>query len=115
MARERDSMAKEIQRLRNMLAAHGIHDEHARNHQNFHKSESIFGSSSASHAGSSYNSGTASTGYTSPPQMAGTSMSSPPAQQARVSNQRLDYDQIGIDFVLAYDNRTPYLSPPPQQ
>jgi hypothetical protein len=26
----------------------------------------------------------------------------------------LDYDQIGIDFVLTYD-RTPYLSPPPQQ
>jgi hypothetical protein len=38
-------------------------------------------------------------------------------QQARQVGQQqsgLDYDQIGIDFVLTYD-RTPYLSPPPQQ
>jgi hypothetical protein len=30
-------------------------------------------------------------------------------------NGGLDYDQIGIDFVLTYDHQTPYLSPPPQQ
>ena len=116
MVRERDSMATEVQRLKSVLTAHGITDDASRIPQNFQRRESTYGSaSSASHSGSSYNPGTASTGYTSPPQMAGTSTSSPPTQQARASNQRLDYDQIGIDFVLAYDNRTPYLSPPPQQ
>jgi hypothetical protein len=37
------------------------------------------------------------------------------AQQPSHHQQNgLDYDQIGIDFVLTYD-RSPYLSPPPQQ
>ncbi|KAF2099770.1 hypothetical protein NA57DRAFT_55712 [Rhizodiscina lignyota] len=105
MAREREAMVQEIQRLKNLLAAHGISDESAHMAQTFQRTESAYhGSSSASHAGSSYNPGTASTGYTSPPQMAGTSAGSPPTQQARASNQRLDYDQIGIDFVLALEH-----------
>jgi hypothetical protein len=115
MAREREAMAQEIQRLKGVLTAHGITDEAPHMPPTFARSESTYGSSSASHSGSSYNPGSTSTGYTSPPQLTGTSTSSPPTQQARASNQRLDYDQIGIDFVLAYDNRTPYLSPPPQQ
>jgi hypothetical protein len=118
IVRERDGMATEVQRLKSVLTAHGITDDAPHMPQTYPRGESTYGSaSSASHSGSSYNPGTASTGYTSPPQMAGTSTSSPPTQhqQARASNQRLDYDQIGIDFVLAYDNRTPYLSPPPQQ
>jgi len=35
-------------------------------------------------------------------------------QQPPMNKQGLDYDQIGIDFVLTYD-RAPYLSPPPNQ
>jgi hypothetical protein len=34
--------------------------------------------------------------------------------QQTMNKQGLDYDQIGIDFVLTYD-QAPYLSPPPNQ
>ena len=83
---------------------------------------SAYGSSTGSVSG--YGPGSASTGYTSPPTRGSVShdgMSGQPLalqQQAQQSHHQqqhgLDYDQIGIDFVLTYD-RSPYLSPPPQQ
>jgi hypothetical protein len=87
-----------------------------------HVGSSTYGSSSGSVSG--YGPGSASTGYTSPPTRGSIShdgMGQKPLtlqQQAQHPSHHqqngLDYDQIGIDFVLTYD-RSPYLSPPPQQ
>jgi hypothetical protein len=113
--------------LKELLMAHGIAFDlsNAPNNGMSHVSSSTYGSSSGSVSG--YGPGSASTGYTSPPSfqhrgsISHDGMGQQPMtlqqQQARQVGQQqsgLDYDQIGIDFVLTYD-RTPYLSPPPQQ
>jgi hypothetical protein len=125
--RERDLFAEENRRLKELLMAHGIAFDlsNAPNNGMSHVSSSTYGSSSGSVSG--YGPGSASTGYTSPPSfqhrgsISHDGMGQQPMtlqqQQARQVGQQqsgLDYDQIGIDFVLTYD-RTPYLSPPPQQ
>lgn len=98
-AQERDALLVEIQRLKDLLSAHGIAYDSPQLQQNYApKSESAYGSSSASHAGSSYNPGTASTGFTSPPHTTGGSISSPPSQPQSSVNQRLDYNQIGTSY-----------------
>lgn len=130
-AKERDAYKDENQRLKELLAAHGIHysDLQSPAHQ-YTSGSSQFGDSSTSLDGA--HRGSVSTGYTSPPSRAappipgtsggggspafdqsGNPMQQFPPQQPR-PNLGLDYDQIGIDFVLTYD-RTPYLSPPPNQ
>jgi len=128
--RERDAFAEENRRLKDLLLAHGIAFElssPANNGLN-HIGSSTYGSSNGSVSG--YGTGSASTGYTSPPsfhrgsiQHDGTSQSPLNMQQQQQQQSQqpglqqqtgMDYDQIGIDFVLTYD-RTPYLSPPPQQ
>jgi hypothetical protein len=125
-SRERDAFAEENRRLKELLMAHGIAIDPSSPSNNgmAHMGSSAYGSSSGSVSG--YGPGSASTGYTSPPsfQHQG-SMSQDMAQQPLASHHQrshqmgaqqdggLDYDQIGIDFVLTYD-RTPYLSPPPQ-
>jgi hypothetical protein len=124
-SRERDAFAEENRRLKELLMAHGIAFDLSTppNNGMSHVSSSTYGSSSGSVSG--YGSGSASTGYTSPPSFhhrgsishdMGQAMTLQQQQQARQAGQQsgLDYDQIGIDFVLTYD-RTPYLSPPPQQ
>ena len=123
-SRERDAYAEENRRLRELLMAHGISFDLSSRPSNgmTQVGSSTYGSSTGSVSG--YGPGSASTGYTSPPTrgsashdgMGGQSLTL--QQQAQQPNhhqpQGLDYDQIGIDFVLTYD-RTPYLSPPPQQ
>ncbi|EFQ93194.1 hypothetical protein PTT_09501 [Pyrenophora teres f. teres 0-1] len=123
-SRERDAFAEENRRLRELLMAHGISFEHMTSPTNGmgQIGSSTYGSSNGSISG--YGPGSASTGYTSPPTngsashdgMGGQGMTL--QQQAQQANHHqhngLDYDQIGIDFVLTYD-RSPYLSPPPQQ
>ena len=123
-SRERDAYAEENRRLRELLMAHGISFDLSTRPSNGmgQVGSSTYGSSTGSVSG--YGPGSASTGYTSPPTrgsashdgMSGSSLTL--QQQAQQPNhhqpQGLDYDQIGIDFVLTYD-RTPYLSPPPQQ
>jgi hypothetical protein len=126
-SRERDAVIAENGRLKELLIAHGISfDQISTTHTNVpHMGSSAYGSSSGSVSG--YGSGSASTGYTSPPSFQHRSSLSHDGsaqqhltlqhQQSQRSGPRqngLDYDQIGIDFVLTYD-RTPYLSPPPQQ
>jgi hypothetical protein len=132
-SRERDAFAEENRRLKELLMAHGITFDLSTPPNNglSHMSSSTYGSSSGSVSG--YGPGSVSTGYTSPPsfqhrgsishdgmsQQAMTlqQQQQQQQQQAHASGQQpngLDYDQIGIDFVLTYD-RTPYLSPPPQQ
>lgn len=104
---ERDAMAAEIRRLKDILAAHGIaHDS----------IEAYASSTSGSQlGGSSYNTASASTGYTSPPQQPLHATNSPLAVTplTQVPPQTVDLDRIGIDFVLAYDPRTSYATPPP--
>lgn len=123
-SRERDHYVEENRRLKELLMAHGIaFDSLASPVNGLPSVESSTYSSSGSVSG--YGPGSASTGYTSPPSvhhrngsvlhdmMMQTSMHSRNLQPAPQVNA-LDYDQIGVDFVLTYD-RTPYLSPPPQQ
>lgn len=123
-SRERDAFAEENRRLRELLMAHGISFDLSSPPSNGmgQVGSSTYGSSTGSVSG--YGPGSVSTGYTSPPTRGSTSrdgMGGQPMalqQQAHQPNHHqnhgLDYDQIGIDFVLTYD-RTPYLSPPPQQ
>ena len=115
--RERDTFAEENRRLKELLMAHGINFELVGPNNGIGGS-TYGGSSSGSISG--YGPGTNSTGYTSPPTMphrgslGGHEISGLPQQPRQQPNGGMDYDQIGIDFVLTYD-RTPYLSPPPQQ
>lgn len=125
--KERDAYKIENQRLKEILAHHGIHYSELQSpgHQ-YTSASSQFGDSTTSVDGA--HRGSVSTGYTSPPSRAapgapgtntgGGSPGFDPAtgqmQQFSPQQSGLDYDQIGIDFVLTYD-RTPYLSPPPHQ
>ena len=108
--RDKQTYAEENRKLKDLLRLHGISWE-----------PNTFGDSdpkqyivsdfpgSVSDRSGSY--GMISQGV-SPPSGAASNYS--PA--AATSTQRptaMDYDSIGIDFVLTYD-RTPYLSPPPQ-
>ena len=123
-ARERDQYAEENRRLKELLMAHGIAFDSLTSPPN---GLPAVGSSTYSSSGSvsGYGPGSASTGYTSPPSvhhrngsishdmMMQPSMH-PQGMQTSPQVSGLDYYQIGVDFVLTYD-RTPYLSPPPQQ
>lgn len=123
--RERDQFAEENRRLKELLMAHGIAFDSIASPSNGLAVN--MGSSTYSSSGSvsGYGPGSASTGYTSPPSvhrrngsishdmMMPQSMHAQPMQSSQQISG-LDYDQIGVDFVLTYD-RTPYLSPPPQQ
>jgi hypothetical protein len=118
-AKERDAFAEENRRLKELLMAHGIQYDLGSPNGMARFTNSSYGGSSSGSVSGGYGTGTNSTGYTSPPTMAHRSsisheMPMSQLQQAPPPNSGMDYDQIGIDFVLTYD-RTPYLSPPPQQ
>lgn len=120
-AKERDAFAEENRRLRDLLMAHGISVDLSSSNNNgiAQFASSQYGGSSTGSVSGGYGASSNSTGYTSPPTMAhrGSISHDVPinqSQQAPQPNGGMDYDQIGIDFVLTYD-RTPYLSPPPQQ
>ncbi|CAN9315739.1 hypothetical protein AA0118_g3076 [Alternaria tenuissima] len=112
-SRERDAFAEENRRLRELLMAHGISFDTSSpaNNGMGRVDSSAYGSSTGSVSG--YGPGSASTGYTSPPTGGSVShdgMSGQPLtlqQQAQQSHHQqqhgLDYDQIGIDFVLTLE------------
>lgn len=129
-SRERDAFAEENRRLRDLLLAHGIHID-VSSPGAHHVGSSTYGGSSAASTSGGYGPGSSSTDHTSPPSMAsqtrGHALSHPPPPPPPHGHNGgaltpgaggvgvgggLDYEQIGIDFVLTYD-RTPYLSPPP--
>jgi hypothetical protein len=125
VCQERDNVVNENRQLRELLAAHGIvYDPSKPGPPTLMQHDSTFsGSGSGSLSptvSSNYNAATASTGKTSPPILGHPQMTHPgapqlappPMQVGAPQGQRLDYDQIGIDFVLTYD-RTSYPSPPP--
>lgn len=127
-AKERDTYKAEVQRLKELLATHGIQYELNSPIHQYTPGSSQFGDSSTSLDGPR---GSVSTGYTSPPNRVppplpgargsggspvfdGPQMQQQFGQQQSMNKQGMDYDQIGIDFVLTYD-QAPYLSPPPNQ
>ncbi|KAF2831340.1 hypothetical protein CC86DRAFT_401879 [Ophiobolus disseminans] len=113
--RERDAFAEENRRLKELLMAHGITFDLSSppNNGMAHVGSSTYGSSSGSISG--YGPGSASTGYTSPPSfqhrgsISHDSMGQQPMNlqhqhhQAGPQQNGLDYDQIGIDFVLTLE------------
>ncbi|KAF2277491.1 uncharacterized protein EI97DRAFT_374899 [Westerdykella ornata] len=126
-SRERDSFSEENRRLRDVLLAHGISYDLASpsNHNGLsHVSSSYGGGSSRGSVSNGYGPGSNSTGYTSPPSQprgsisghaAHPSLSTPlpqqqqpqpqpqPHLQQQQPNPGLDYDQLGIDFVLTLE------------
>lgn len=111
--RERDRAIAEAQRLRDVLTLHGI------------PFDSTPGSSYDTYTGSGSGSGSGSRSesYRRDSTTTGTAISSPDSSRhtlsatptASFSGSRVDYDQTGIDFVLAYGSRgrAAYPSPPP--
>ncbi|UPX11326.1 uncharacterized protein EKO05_0001934 [Ascochyta rabiei] len=113
-SRERDHYAGENRRLKELLMAHGIAFDSLASppHGLPQKGSSTYSSSGSVSGG--YGPGSASTGYTSPPSvhhcnssishdmMMQTSMHSQALQPSPQVNS-LDYDQIGVDFVLTLE------------
>jgi hypothetical protein len=115
-AKERDAYADENRRLKELLAANGI----AFDMISPRGLPSSYGGSSSGSISGSYAPGSA--GFSPTPGAGVHGQRTPVSQQnlAQLPRGGLDYDQIGIDFVLTYGEnpqyeRTPYLSPPPGQ
>lgn len=129
-SREKDAVIEENRRLKELLAQHGISYDFGSSPIKFNRGNSSYGPSSSGSISGSYRGASESTGFSPPPPMPGQ-----PAQahnmtafqnnqmrnMAQLPSNRLDYDQIGIDFVLTYDSQGnpmnlpgPYPSPPPQ-
>jgi hypothetical protein len=111
--KERDSIAEENRRLKELLASHGISYDFAAVPMKFSREDtgsSSYGHSTAGSTVGSYQPRSESTSTNlSPPHGHGHGL---PLQQGGATNQRMplpnnnyDYDQIGIDFVLAYDSQ----------
>ncbi|KAK4560875.1 hypothetical protein LTR86_005455 [Recurvomyces mirabilis] len=116
--RERDTVMEENRKLRELLKAHGIHYDFATSPVKFSRENSGYGPSSSGSISGSYNpgSGTESTSYSPPPVPGKAHIAPAPAKMesspngqgpmqnlAQLPNNRLDYDQIGIDFVLTLE------------
>lgn len=133
--RERDRILEENRRLKALLAQHGIRYDFGESPVKFQRENSGYGASSSGSISGSYQPATESTGFSPPPMPANgnhvamsqhsqhTEMQRPPTggSMAQLPNSNVDYDQIGIDFVLTYDSQgrpmqipAPYPSPPPQ-
>lgn len=127
--KERDMVAEENRRLKELLASHGISYDFGQSPIQFqHNPSSNYNPSSSGSISGSYRHDSDSTAL-SPTSLPGQSLQlSPgsrpqpqtsPVSMAQLPSNRLDYDQIGIDFVLTYDSqgrpiqRLPYPSPPP--
>lgn len=131
--RERDQVYQENQRLKALLQQHGISYDFGETPVKFQResSASNYGPSTSGSISGSYGPGSDSTGFSPPPPnglpMQMTHCQTTSVQQTHMANgmaqlpsNRLDYDQIGIDFVLTYDSQgrptqttAPYPSPPP--
>lgn len=132
-ARDREHVTEENHALRELLKAHGIPFDPNILNIPYNSANSQYGGSSTS-VTNSQTRGSFSTGVTSPTRTGPSSipnqsnMGSPPGSDGAMMHSHsappqgyrpnpqqpgVDYDQVGIDFVLTY-GRTPYLSPPPQ-
>lgn len=126
--RERNAFAEENRRLKELLMQHGISYDFAASPIKFTRENSGYGASSSGSISGSYRGASESTGFSPPPPAMPGQMSMAQGMQnlqagtrgmAQLPSNRLDYDSIGIDFVLTYDSQGrpiqgPYPSPPPQ-
>lgn len=140
-SRERDRVQQENQRLKALLAQHGISYDFGETPVKFQRENSSgtnagYHPSSSGSISGSYRTGSESATF-SPPGSNGLSQApSVPAlpnnvsaapitrNPAQLPNNQINYDDIGIDFVLTYDSQGnpiqvpaphPYPSPPLQQ
>lgn len=137
-ARERDKVLHENSRLKALLAQHGISYDFGDSPVKFQRENSGYGPSSSGSISGSYHQGSESSNFSPPPLPNGLPLAMPNGQMqpnngtmqngrtrsnmAQLPSNRVDYDQIGVDFVLTYDSQgrpmqipAPYPSPPPQQ
>lgn len=128
-ARQRDAFHDENRRLKDLLLQHGISYDFGATPIKFQRENSGYGASSSGSISGSYRGTSESTGFSppamhnqmAPPQAMPNMQSGQMRSMAQLPNNRLDYDSIGIDFVLTYDSQGrpiqmpgPYPSPPPQ-
>ena len=130
--RERDRVQEENLRLRALLQQHGISYDFSDTPVKFQREASAgYGPSSSGSISGSYQPGSESTGFSPPPngmpiqmplshqqQYQGNMQQSQMSMSQLPSNQ-VDYDQTGVDFVLAYGSQNSsmpasYPTPPPQ-
>ncbi|KAF1969021.1 hypothetical protein BU23DRAFT_582950 [Bimuria novae-zelandiae CBS 107.79] len=111
VSKERDAFAEENQRLKELLMAHGISFDNLTPPNGLPRFNSSYGGSSTGSL-SGYNARTNSTGYTSPPTIShhrgsiSQDINMPinqQPQQVPQMNAGMNYDQIGIDFVLTLE------------
>jgi hypothetical protein len=126
-SRERDAVAEENRRLKELLSQHGISYDFGSTPVKFQRDASSYGPSSSGSISGSYRGASESAGFspaspsTNNNMQQGQNMSLPMRTMAQLPNNRMDYDSIGIDFVLTYDSlgrpipiQRPYPSPPLQ-
>lgn len=116
--RDRDAVAIENQKLKELLAAHGISFDSITPNASFNGMPVSYNGSSSGSISGSYQHESNTSGFSPPPLRSQESMSGHHMTAGQLPNNRLDYDQIGIDFVLTYDSqgqpyRVAYPSPPP--
>ncbi|GAB7347918.1 hypothetical protein MBLNU459_g5435t3 [Dothideomycetes sp. NU459] len=122
-ARDRDAIATENQKLKELLAAHGIAFDSLTPNASFNGMPVSYNGSSSGSISGSYRHESNTSGFSPPAphshnQMSAQSAAAHHMAAGQLPNNRLDYDQIGIDFVLTYDSqgqpyRAAYPSPPP--
>ncbi|KAF7196502.1 AP-1-like transcription factor [Pseudocercospora fuligena] len=112
--RERNAFAEENRRLKELLMQHGISYDFAASPIKFTRENSGYGASSSGSISGSYRGASESTGFSPPPPPTMTGQM-PMAQGMRnmqagtvrgmgqLPSNRLDYDSIGIDFVLTLE------------
>lgn len=127
--RERDAIADENRRLRELLSQHGISYDFGSSPIKFQRENSSYGPSSSGSISGSYRGASDSTGFSPTPStlhsQTGQQQTMQPDNRmrnlAQLPTNRFDYDRVGIEFVLTYDSQgrpmqipDPYPSPPPQ-
>jgi hypothetical protein len=116
---DRDAVINENKRLRELLLAHGVPLESLPSLSAMRGMPASYNGSSSGSISGSYRQDSSNGEFSPPPHRP--QEFKPMASAGQLPAQHLDYDQIGIDFVLTYDsqgqpyNRAAYPSPPPNQ
>jgi hypothetical protein len=120
--KERDAVVEENRRLKELLASHGISYDFASVPLTFSREDSNtsgYGQSTGGSTTGSYNRSESTNTNLSPPQSSGHRPLQPaptangPRQMVQLPNNNLNYDQLGIDFVLTYDSQGNPILPDP--
>ncbi|EMF16514.1 uncharacterized protein SEPMUDRAFT_103885 [Sphaerulina musiva SO2202] len=110
-ARQRDAFHDENRRLKELLQQHGITYDFGATPIKFQRENSGYGASSSGSISGSYQGTSESTGFSPPamsshmrpPQAMSAMQTGQMRSMAQLPNNRLDYDSIGIDFVLTLE------------